>query len=64
MMLAFITINSVLVPLIEGLCAKILSFRYKSIGGLRTHFLLFFFGKKKMLKEKAVNPRSHPAKIR
>ena len=28
---------------------------------LRSHLLLFFFGRKNMLKEKAVSPRSHPA---
>ena len=27
---------------------------------LRSHLLLFFFGRKKMLKEKAISPRSHP----
>jgi len=42
MMIAFITINSGLVPLIEGLCAPILYFRFKIIGGLRSHLLLFF----------------------
>jgi len=47
MMITFITMNSGLVPLIEGLCARILYFRFEFIGGLRTHFLLFFFGRKK-----------------
>ena len=61
MMIAFITINSVLVPLIEGLCAQIIYFKFDIIGGLRSHFLLFFFERKNMLKEKAVSPRSHPA---
>ena len=61
MMIAFITINSSLVPLIEGLCAQILYFRSEIIGGLRSHLLFFFFGRKKMLKKKAVSPRSHPA---
>jgi len=62
MMIVFITINSGLVPLIEGLCAQILYFRFEiSIGGLRSHRLLFFFGRKNMLRKKAVSPRSHPA---
>jgi len=61
MMIAFITINSDLVPLIEGLCAQILNFTFEIIGGLRSHLLLFFFGRKNMLKKKAVSPRSHPA---
>ena len=61
MMIAFITINSGLVPLIEGLCAQILYFRSEKIGGLRAHVLLFFFERKNMLKKKAVSPRSHPA---
>jgi len=34
MMIAFITINSGLVPLIEGLCAQVL-FGFEIIGGLR-----------------------------
>jgi hypothetical protein len=61
MMIAFITINSGLVPLIEGLCAQILYFRIEIIGGLRSHLLLFFFGRKYMSKKKAFSPRSHPA---
>jgi len=61
MMIAFITINSGLAPLNEGLCAQILYFRFELIGGLRSHLLLFFFGRKKILKKKAVGPRSHPA---
>jgi len=61
MMIAFVTMNSGLVPLIEGLCAQILYFRFEIIGGLRSHLLLFFFGRKHMLKEKAISPRSHPA---
>ena len=61
MMIAFITINSVLVPLIEGLCAQIIYFKFDIIGGLRSHFLLLFFERKNMLKETAVSPRSHPA---
>jgi len=35
--------------------------RFEIIGGLRSHLLFFFFGRKNMLKEKAVSPRSHPA---
>ena len=61
MMIAFITVNSGLVPLSEGRCAQILFFRFEIIGGLRSHLLLFFFGRKNMLKQKAVSPRSHPA---
>jgi len=61
MMIAFITINGGLVPLIEGLCAQILYFRFELIGALRSHLLPLFFGRKNMLKEKAVSPRSHPA---
>ena len=61
MIIAFITMNSGLVPLIEGLCAQILYIRFEIIGGLRLHLLLFFFRRKNMLKEKAVSPRSHPA---
>ena len=58
MMIAFITINSGLVPLIEGLYAQILYFRFEMISGLRSHVLLS--GKFFMLKKKAVSPRSHP----
>jgi len=58
---AFITINSGLVPLIEGLCAQILYFRFEIIGGLRSYLLLFFFKRMSMSKKKAVIPRSHPA---
>jgi len=61
MMIAFITINSGLVPLIEGLCAQIFCSRFEIIGGLRLHLLLFFSGRKSMLKIKAVSPKSHPA---
>ena len=63
MMIVLITINSGhgLVSLIEGLCARILYFRCEIIGGLRSHLLLFFFRRKKLLQEKAVSPRSHPA---
>jgi len=61
MMIAFITRNSGLVPLIEGLCAQLFNFRFELIGGLRSHLLLFVFGRKNMLKEKAVSPRPHLA---
>jgi len=78
MMIPVITINSGLVPSIEGLCAQIYyfrfeiisieglcaqiyNFRFEIIGGLRSHLLLFFFGRKNMLKKKTVSPRSHPA---
>ena len=61
MMIAFITIHSGLVPLLEGLCAQIYYFRFEIIGGLRSHLLHFFFARKNMLNEKAVIPRSHPA---
>jgi len=61
MMIAFITISSSLVPLIEGLCFQIYELIFEIIGGLRSHLLLFFFGRKNMLKKKAVSPRSHPA---
>jgi len=65
MMIVFqvIAINSVLVPLIEGLRAQILYFslRFEIIGGLLSHLLLFFFETKNMLKKKAVSPRCHPA---
>ena len=36
MMISFITITSGLVPLIEGVCAQILYFRFEIIGGLRS----------------------------
>jgi len=61
MIIAFITIGSGLVPLIESLCPQILYFRFEIIGGLHSHLLLFFFGRKTMLKKTAVSPRSHPA---
>jgi len=47
MMIAFIIINSGLVPLIEGLCAQISYFRFEIIGGLHSHLLLCFFEKRK-----------------
>jgi len=61
MMIAFITIKSGLVPLIEGLCVQILYFRFEIIGGLRSRLLLFFVGRKNMLKKKAGSPTSYPA---
>jgi len=45
MMIAFITIKSSLVPLIEGLCAQIY-FRFE-ISVVCSHLLLFFFVKEK-----------------
>jgi len=39
MMIAFSTVHSGLVPLIECLCARILYFRFEIIGGLRGHLL-------------------------
>ena len=44
MMIAFITIKSSLVPLIEGLCAQIY-FRFE-ISVVCSHLLLFFFVRK------------------
>jgi len=61
MMIAFITIKSALVPLIECLCAQILYFISEIICGWRSHLLLFFVERKNMLKKKAGSPRSHPA---
>jgi len=48
MMIAFIIIQSGLVPLIEGICAQISYFRFEIIGGLRSHFLLFVVERKNM----------------
>jgi len=53
MMIIFITINSGLVLLTEGLCAQILYFISEIIGGLRSHLLLFFVERKNMLKGKS-----------
>jgi len=50
MMIAFITVKSSLVPLIEGLCAQIY-FRFE-ISVVCSHLLLFFFVKKKHVKRK------------
>ena len=52
MMIACITINGGLVSFIEDLCAQILYFRFEIISGLRSHLLLFFFGRKYMSKTK------------
>jgi len=52
MMIAFITINSGLVPLIKGLCAHIYYSRFEIMGGVRSHLLLLFFGRENMLKKK------------
>ena len=52
MIIAFTTIKSSLVPLIEGLCAQIQELRFEIIGGLCSHLFLFFFGRKNMLKKK------------
>jgi len=54
MTIAFITINSGQVPLIESLYAQIHYFRFEIIGGLRSHFFLFFFERKNMLKKKRI----------
>jgi len=51
MMISFVTIKSSLVPLIEGPCAHIY-FRFEISMVLYSHLLLFFFGRKNMLKEK------------
>jgi hypothetical protein len=54
MMIACTTTNSGLVPLIEGLGAQILCFRFEIIGGLYSNLLLFFFGRKlEYVKEKS-----------
>ena len=52
MMIAFITLQSNLVPLNECLCAHISYFRFEIIGGLRSHLLLSFW-KEKYFKEKS-----------
>jgi len=53
MMMAFITIKSGLVPLIEGLCAEMFYFKFEIIGGLPSNLLLFFFERNNMLKKKS-----------
>ena len=50
MMIAFITLNSSLVPWMEGLCSSN-AFRFE-FSVLRLQLLLFFFGRKNMLKKK------------
>jgi len=51
MIIAFITIKSGIVPLIEGLCAQINYFRFEIIGGFAFTSLLFFFERKKMIRK-------------
>jgi len=53
MMIAFIDIKSSLVPLIKGLCAQIWELKFEIIGGLRSQLLLFFSGRKNMVKKKS-----------
>ena len=53
MMIAFITMKSALVPLIEGLYFQISNLRFQIIDGLRTHLLLFFVARKDMFKGKS-----------
>jgi len=50
--IAFIAMNSGLVPLIVGVCAQILYFGFEIIGGLRSHLLLVFFGRKTCRRKK------------
>jgi len=47
MTIAYITINSGLVPLIEGLCAQILYFRFEIIGAC-VHISCFSFPEEKI----------------
>ena len=58
MVIAFITIESGLVPLVLSD-----SFKSEVMGGLRSHLLLFFFKRKNLGKKKTVShgPRSHMA---
>ena len=51
-MIAWITICSGLVPLIEGLCAQVSESRFEIIGDLRSHLLLFFFERENMWKRR------------
>jgi len=55
MMIAFITINSGLVPLIEGLCGRILYFRFEITGRFCSlaHLFAFLCRKEKYVKEKS-----------
>ena len=50
-MIACTTINSGVIPVIEGLQAQIYLQRFEIFGGLRSHLLLFFF-ERKCVKEK------------
>ena len=47
MMIAFITINSGLIPFFEGLCAQILYFRFEIIS-VCIHFFCFSFSEGKI----------------
>jgi len=58
MMIAFITIKSGLVPLIEGLCPQNYCFRFEIFSGVRSRLLIFFL-KENILQNKTVNPRSN-----
>jgi len=51
MMMALITIKGGLVPLIEGLCAQILNFRFEIIGDFAFTLFAFFFRKEKYAQE-------------
>jgi len=53
MMIAFITIKSGLVPLIEDLCAQIYYFRFEIIGGFAFKSSVFLFRKTKDVKGKS-----------
>jgi len=53
MMIAFITIKSGLVPLIEGLCTEIYYFRFEIISGFAFTSFAFLFRRKKYVKEKS-----------
>jgi len=60
MMIAFITLNSRPVPLIEGLCSSNHGFEFLV---LRSHLLPFFFGRKYMFKKKQLVQDLIPAYI-
>ena len=61
-MIAWITICSGLVPLIEGLCAQVSESRFEIIGDLRSRLLLFFFERENMWKRrKKLVQDSNPA---
>ena len=53
MMIAFITMKSALVTLIEGLYFQISNLRFQIIDGLRSHLLLFFVARKDIFKGKS-----------